>query len=205
MSQPPPVYADYTQPAYPPYDPFAADRSYLKTLSILHYVWGGIALFFSCFAIIYIGFGIAMLNGAFNFPPPPPPQQFNAGQANSPRSNVTWTTHARAGSGQTGTVYTTGGVTNAPRPGTPMAPNQPPPPAIGWLLIGIGSLVLLFGWTIGLMSIISGRRITARRSRVFSMVVAGINCISFPLGTALGVFTIIVLSKATVKTMYEQA
>ncbi len=78
----------------------------------------------------------------------------------------------------------------------------PPIDTIGYMLTGMGSCGLIFGWGLGILSIISGRRILQRRSRVFSIVVAAVNCISFPFGTALGVCTIVVLSKERVKALY---
>jgi len=35
------------------------------------------------------------------------------------------------------------------------------------------------------------------------MIVAGLNCLHIPLGTLLGVFTLVVLSRGSVATMYE--
>jgi hypothetical protein len=37
---------------------------------------------------------------------------------------------------------------------------------------------------------------------MFSLVVTGITCLSFPFGTALGVFTIIVLTRGSVRQLY---
>jgi hypothetical protein len=42
-----------------------------------------------------------------------------------------------------------------------------------------------------------------RKNRTFSFVVACVNCIHVPLGTVLGVFTIVVLSRESVKRLYE--
>ena len=42
-----------------------------------------------------------------------------------------------------------------------------------------------------------------RRYRTFSIVVAAINCIYIPMGTILGVFTIVVLSRGSVVKLYE--
>ncbi len=74
----------------------------------------------------------------------------------------------------------------------------------------VGSVMGAMGWAIGLfvlffavLNIISARNIGKRKGRVFSMVVAGIDCLSFPLGTALGVFTLIELSKEDVKQLYS--
>src|SRR5215207_83733 len=69
-----------------------------------------------------------------------------------------------------------------------------PPPAE---FFAIFRYVYLMGvaWFVasGVLNVISGLSIRARRRRTFSLVVAGLNCLYMPLGTALGVFTIIVL------------
>ena len=69
--------------------------------------------------------------------------------------------------------------------------------------IVIFSLVILFGVAWGVATIYSGRCIQQRKHRIFSMVVAGINLLSIPFGTILGVFTLIVLSRESVKGFYE--
>jgi len=65
---------------------------------------------------------------------------------------------------------------------------------------------LIFGvWFLasGVLNLISGLFIRARKHRTFSLVVAGINCLHIPLGTVLGVFTIIVLIRDSVQETYE--
>jgi hypothetical protein len=91
-----------------------------------------------------------------------------------------------------------------PAGSTPPAFPNGPPPAMGYLFAFGGGCAVLMGWTFGIFTIISGRRIAQHRSRVFSIVIAAINCISFPFGTALGVFTIIVLAKDSVKMLYGE-
>jgi hypothetical protein len=50
------------------------DLEHLRLLSIFHYVVAGLAAFFSCFALLYMAFGIAMAAGAIhdNSPAAPP-------------------------------------------------------------------------------------------------------------------------------------
>lgn len=55
----------------------------------------------------------------------------------------------------------------------------------------------------GVLDFLCGRFLLAKRNRMFCMVVAGVNCLSFPLGTALGVFTFIVLGRDSVRVMFE--
>ena len=50
---------------------------------------------------------------------------------------------------------------------------------------------------------LSGHYIRKRKNRIFSFIISGINCMQFPLGTALGVFTFIVLSRESVKLTYS--
>lgn len=50
---------------------------------------------------------------------------------------------------------------------------------------------------------LSGHYIRKRTNRVFSFIIAGINCMHFPLGSALGVFTFIVLTRESVKMAYS--
>ena len=81
---------------------------------------------------------------------------------------------------------------------------QGPPPAeffaiFKWLYL-VGGVWFL---TSGILNVISALCIRARKHRTFSMVVAGINCIHIPLGTALGAFTLVVLLRDSVRDVYE--
>ena len=84
------------------------------------------------------------------------------------------------------------------------AQKQAPPPAIlfdlfKWFYL-LGALWFLISLTVNLLS---GFCLVARRARTFSLVVAGFNCLHMPLGTVLGVFTMIVLLRDSVRELYE--
>lgn len=53
------------------------------------------------------------------------------------------------------------------------------------------------------VNLLSGLYIRARKHRSFSMVVAAVNCLHMPLGTVLGVFTLVVLSRDSVREVYQ--
>jgi hypothetical protein len=55
----------------------------------------------------------------------------------------------------------------------------------------------------GIANLLSGMFLRSRRHRTFSMVVAALNCVHIPLGTALGIFTFIVLGRDSVRQLYE--
>ena len=83
------------------------------------------------------------------------------------------------------------------------AKSGPPPAAFFiifnsfYLFVGAGIL------TMGLGNVVSGWCLITRRARMFSLVMAGINCLGFPFGTILGVFTFIVLFRDSVTALYS--
>jgi hypothetical protein len=81
---------------------------------------------------------------------------------------------------------------------------QGPPAFMGVFFILFSSCFMVLGWLLGGLTIYSGVCMKRRQHRTFSLIVAAINCLSIPFGTALGVFTIIVLSRPSVKELYEQ-
>jgi hypothetical protein len=79
----------------------------------------------------------------------------------------------------------------------------PPPPQIFSIFIIfyiIGGIWLVAS---AILNVWSGVFLHTRKNRTFSLVVAGINCVHMPLGTVLGAFTIVVLSRSSVRDMYE--
>lgn len=82
---------------------------------------------------------------------------------------------------------------------------QQPPAFVGWMFIVMGSAFILGGWTLAALMIAAGRKLKQRRARSFCLAVGGIECILMPLGTVLGVFTIIVLTKDPVRQLFEPA
>ena len=55
-----------------------------------------------------------------------------------------------------------------------------------------------------ILNFLAARSVGQRKGRTFSIVVAGLNCLSFPFGTALGVFALVVLCRQSVTNTYEK-
>ena len=83
------------------------------------------------------------------------------------------------------------------------AGEQPPPQAIGWLFTCIGGFMFLAGQTMAVSTVVAGRFIARRKRYWFIFVMACIECAFFPFGTVLGVFTILTLSRETVKRLFS--
>jgi hypothetical protein len=79
---------------------------------------------------------------------------------------------------------------------------QSTPNAFGWIFVAVGVVGIVFAWGLATCLFLSGRYMQRRRHLTFSIVVAAISCLQIPFGTVLGVFTLIVLSRQSVKTMY---
>ena len=68
-----------------------------------------------------------------------------------------------------------------------------------WLYIAFGMWFVVSA----IANVLSGVFLGRRKYRTFSLVVAVMNCIHIPLGTVLGVFTIIVLLRPSVREVYD--
>lgn len=73
---------------------------------------------------------------------------------------------------------------------------------IGIVMIGFTVIYLLIEIFRNFCTIVAGYFIRQRKHRIFCIVVAGVNCAFFPLGTVLGVFTLVVLFRESVKNMF---
>lgn len=80
--------------------------------------------------------------------------------------------------------------------------HNPPPPFVGVMFVALGGTFITLGWTLAILLLVAGRRLRQLRSYKYCFVVACISCALMPLGTVLGVFTILVLSRPTVKAMF---
>ena len=81
-------------------------------------------------------------------------------------------------------------------------PDDEAPEFVGWALVFMGLLFVFIGVAFSICIIVSGRRLATRRGYWFSFVVACILCAFAPIGTVLGVFTIVVLARESVKALY---
>ena len=100
------------------------------------------------------------------------------------------------------TIHITLGLTMVFDPQSMADSQGPPPPFFGWMFVGIGVTVMLLLAALGVSQIIVGRSLTSFRRYTFILIIAGLNCLNMPLGTVLGVFTIVVLMRPSVKALF---
>jgi len=81
--------------------------------------------------------------------------------------------------------------------------SAPPPVFMGWMFLIMGACFVLGGWICSVCIMVAGRKLKQRRNRTYCLVVAGVECMFMPFGTVLGVFTLIHLSKDSVKALFD--
>jgi hypothetical protein len=79
----------------------------------------------------------------------------------------------------------------------------PPPEAMMdvmiWMYVAMAAMFF-----IGMaLNVLAARFLQMRRHRTYCMVVAGLNVLQVPLGTLLGVFTLLVLARDSVRQAFE--
>jgi hypothetical protein len=80
-----------------------------------------------------------------------------------------------------------------------------PPEFLGWIFAVLGSLLFLIGIAMAICILVAGRSLALRKGYSFALVMACIECLFVPFGTILGVFTIVVLSRESVRGLFSTA
>jgi hypothetical protein len=78
-----------------------------------------------------------------------------------------------------------------------------PPPEIGWIFIVGGGVFSLLVWSMAACTLFTAYNLSKKRRYLFCFIIACISCASVPLGTILGVFTIVVLARPGVKELFD--
>ncbi|HUP19882.1 MAG TPA: hypothetical protein VM778_08015 [Gemmatimonadota bacterium] len=82
---------------------------------------------------------------------------------------------------------------------------DPVAPLVGGIFAGFALLIILCGFALAAAVAMTGRALGRHESYTFCLVVAAIECMFMPLGTVLGVFTLIVLLRPSVKGLFGVA
>jgi len=178
-------------PPMPVHQMNAQDEAHLKVISVCHFVMGGLYLLGIGFVILHfmIMAMVFRMAEAESHKTPPPVVTV------APETEVI-------------PAEMTGESIGLPEiPSVPVAPVSPTPNPFPKefipIMIGVYVVIGLFLVALCVCNVLSGLHIRKRKNRIFSFVVAGVNCMQFPFGTALGVFTFIVLSRLSVKMDYD--
>lgn len=73
----------------------------------------------------------------------------------------------------------------------------------GWIFVIFAGIVIACGMTLAGFIVYAGRCLQQQRRHMLCMVVAALSCMMIPFGTVLGVFTLVTLTKPSVKALFD--
>ncbi len=82
----------------------------------------------------------------------------------------------------------------------------PPPAFFGLFMALFGMLFVFAGSVMGGLTLFAARSIQVRKRRLFTLVMAAVNCLScvfMPAGAVLCAFTYVILSRESVRRLYD--
>jgi hypothetical protein len=79
-----------------------------------------------------------------------------------------------------------------------------PPAFMSWAFGIFGGIFAGFAILGATLKLLTAIRLKERRSRTLCLITAALSCLEMPYGTALGVFTFIVLSRPAVRQAFEE-
>jgi len=79
----------------------------------------------------------------------------------------------------------------------------PPPPAARAILVAFALASLLCSLAMSACILYAGHALAMHKARTFIIVVASLLCLSVPIGTVIGVLTLIVLTKPEAKELFS--
>lgn len=85
----------------------------------------------------------------------------------------------------------------------PNSNDAPPAILFGGIFVLIGAVIAIVSLVFGILLFKSGRSLGNQTSYTFCFVIACICCAFMPFGTILGVFTIVVLMRDSVKALFN--
>lgn len=88
-------------------------------------------------------------------------------------------------------------------PAEGQAPQEDARLLAGWLFVVMGGTFIAIGQTIGILIVVAGRNLQRWRNHTYCFIIACLECVIVPFGTVLGVFSILVLNRESVKRRFE--
>jgi hypothetical protein len=80
--------------------------------------------------------------------------------------------------------------------------DEPGARLFGWFFVVLAAGMIAIGLACAVGIVLAGRFLARRTYYLFCLVMAAVECLFIPFGTVLGVFTILVLQRPTVKAMF---
>jgi hypothetical protein len=80
---------------------------------------------------------------------------------------------------------------------------QAAPPFLAWFFISLAIVFMAFGAALAVVLFLAAGFLKKRKRYNFCFIAGIVSCLFMPVGTILGIFTIIVLSRPNVKQLFQ--
>jgi len=77
-----------------------------------------------------------------------------------------------------------------------------PPEWFGLIFVVIAAMMIVICWAFAVALLVAARRLSEHRGYTYCIVVGALECMFVPIGTVLGVLTIIVLVRPSVRKLF---
>ena len=84
----------------------------------------------------------------------------------------------------------------------PMEGANPGDRIVGWFFVGLAVMFIAAGLTFAAVVVAAGRSLSRQVRYTFCLVVAALECLFMPFGTVLGVLTMVVLRRRSVRERF---
>jgi hypothetical protein len=167
----------------------ARDASHLRTLSILHYVYSGLGIL----VLFFVGLHYSVMQTASKLVTESQTRTKKKREEEAPPSEEGELVVPDTESGSDNLSNGEGAEVQADL-------FEMIFDSLRWLyLVAVGWILLHM-----ILNFLAARSLSSRRNRVFVIVVSSLNCLSIPFGLALGVFTLIVLSRPSMRVSFNE-
>lgn len=78
-----------------------------------------------------------------------------------------------------------------------------PPEWFGWIFIGVGSFLIVLGFTYAISAFLLGKYLKQHNHHTFCVVMSALTCFFMPIGTVLGVFALVTLLNDEGKALFK--
>jgi len=75
---------------------------------------------------------------------------------------------------------------------------------MGGMFAALAGIIILIGWGLALLVFLAGKNLDRQKKYQLCMAGAAVVCIFMPLGTILGVFTLVTLNNESVKKLFDE-
>lgn len=197
-----------------PHVPDNQDVKHLNLLSIFHYVAGAFLALFGCCPLIYLLIGVVLVAGVVPVEETQPTQTTQTTQTTQPTQRYQTpdlngpaaqqsVPSQQQGLGTMPPEYRTPPLGQSQQSAHKSQSDRNAQVAAGSVFIVISVIMVAAMWIAAIAIIVAGVNLRKRKAYTYCVVVGAIECLFMPLGTILGIFTLVTLTRPSVKAMFE--